>query len=161
MWGSVVGFLGSFMGQNKNGMLFVIGVVSAIGWALWYMESIAHEKTIINSAERIATAKASIATLEQTITEQKNTIQKMQQEKFDEYKKNTKIELEYAAARKELDARYQQIKSYEERWANVATKKPGLLANIINRATVRRVQSIQSATCRSDCDEGGNSQNGS
>lgn len=144
------GFLGS-----KNGIIAIAGAAAVGGWIMWYFEDQAHTTTSENAAARIAAAEQVTQTLRDNLSAANQSIDALRLSELENYKRQIADEYELALMKTERDQAILKLNTYEERWSNVATKKPGLVARLINRATDKRVQSITTTTCGKSCDKDG------
>ncbi|MBL4826113.1 MAG: hypothetical protein JKY66_00100 [Spongiibacteraceae bacterium] len=120
---------------------------------LWQMEKVAHAGTIIDLAEQ--TMRADTATKAANKNAALNKELELAAATAAVERKH--LNDDFARANKERDAAQAALSSYRGRILNAATKKPGLISRLANRATTNVVREFSKATCRSDC---GNSAGG-
>ncbi|MBL4752029.1 MAG: hypothetical protein JKY52_00305 [Flavobacteriales bacterium] len=158
---AALSFITSMFGSSKTGIMFVIGAVAAIGWGMYYMTDKAYDALLVDSAKKIERAEQNTRTVEGVLKATNASLDQLRLDRLEDYKLKIQQDVERAQDRKELADLQNKLNSYRKRWANVANKKPELLARIINRATRKRVREIQAATCRANCNPDENSSNGS
>ena len=158
---AALSFITSMFGSSKTGIMFVIGAVAAIGWGMYYMTDKAYDALLVDSAQKIERAEQNTRTVEGVLKVTNASLDQLRLDRLEDYKAKIQQDAERAQDRKELADLQNKLNSYRKRWANVANKKPELLARIINRATRKRVREIQATTCRTNCNTDENSSNGS
>lgn len=149
------------LGQVKQGLVFAVGAAAAIGWGMWYMTDQAHQRLLVESAEKLERSEANNTKLRAALDTSNGTIEQMRADALENYKQKLRDDAEADRLRNELATAQSQINKYKEGWTNAATKRPGLLSRLANRATRQRVQRIEAATCRTDCDRDKDSDEGS
>lgn len=127
---------------------------AAIGYGLWKDQQALQiaadaSKEISIANESTLKAVTALEVTEATLEDTKKAFN-------DIIARNAELQLEYNQISQERDKAIADINSYRTRWSNVSRNKPELLSRIINRATTKRVQLIESATCRTNCAAGGN-----
>ena len=161
MFGAALSLVTSMFGSGKSGIMFAIGAVAAIGWGMYYMSDQAYDALLVDSAQKIQLAEQNTRKVEGALNVTTASLEQLRLDRLEDYKAAIKQDLERAQDRKELADLQNKLNSYRKRWANVANKKPELLARLINRATRKRVREIQATTCRANCNADEDSSNGS
>lgn len=157
MFGAIIGkVLSPFMPYILGGSIAVIAILSGLLW----LSNSKYDTLLSDSAAKIERAQANADQFEQISEDQRATINNMIVQLAEDRIRQQFRDDQLALAHRALDEERRKNDSYRNRWLKVANKKPELLANIINRATSRRVHRIAVATCRADCDQG-NSKNNS
>lgn len=156
----MLGGLLTFFSSSKNSIMFGLGAIAAVGWAMWYFSDQAYDKLLVDSAKKIERAQENVVKAESALKATNDALAALKQQNLEDYKMRFEQDMIYAADRKELQQLREKLNSYEERWANVATKKPELVARIVNRAWLKRMRKIETATCRTDCGTNKNTESG-
>jgi len=141
------------------GPILGVALVGSIGWGMWYMEDRAHDKTISEAAEKIAIAQTNAANLEQALRDSESSINELRISQAVAAERRKALDEDYARIQKNLADEQEKHNNYRSRWINAATKKPGLVGRVINRAWTNGMLKLEAATCRADCDEDGDTEN--
>ncbi len=135
-----------------------LGVIGLMGLSLTILTT-KYINLVSDSSAKIERAQSNTTKLEQAVKDQGKEITNLLVERGKNEVRTEFRNKEMAVLQKDLDEERRKHESYKTRWANVANKKPELLARLINRATRKRVLLFSTATCRTDCDTEGNSGN--
>ena len=148
MFGAVIGkLLGPVMPYLLAGSIVAIAILSGL---LWWSSS-KYDTLLSDSASKIERAQANANQFEQITKDQQSTINNMIIKQAEDRIRSQFRNRQLALSQKTLDEERRKHENYMSRWSKVASKKPGLLANIINRATAKRVRRFTVATCRAGC----------
>lgn len=148
--GPVLSFFG---GKGGASVAFVAGAIAVAGWTAWWFEDEAHNNLMVESAAKIERAQANTITAVKALESANQAIQDMKDQHAKETIERARLDWEYGILKKRAEEAEAKLDGYRTRWANAATKKPGLVGGLINRATDKRVRGIEAATCRADCGE--------